>query len=267
MIENEEIRIGVLDLDTISPKTKEDPLGGAVYLIIGPSGSGKSVLIKDLMFAKRHFIPSCVAVSETEEVNHTYQKHIPPLFIYSKMIPNLMGNIQNRQRISKQNLPNPWLTLVLDDCMNKSSNFTDDDQIALFKISRHFNMYVLISCQHSLDLKPALRDNCAGVFILRHDNEKNREKIYTNFASVIPNRKMFDSLMSELSSDYTAMFIDMRNPSQNWQDKIKWYKARDLSEFGDWSATSLDVQQYNDERYNPDYDDIYLKIAQMPKRV
>ena len=265
MNETETIAIDLLDLDDISPRNIEDALGGGVYLIIGPSGSGKSRVIKSLLFSKRHFIPAVVAVSETEDLNNAYKPHVPQLFIYNKLEKGFVSKLQNRQTIGNQELKNSWLTVVFDDCMNKSTNFGQEDQIALFKTGRHYKMFVLMSCQHSLDLKPAQRDNCAGVFIMKQDNEKNRDKIYLNFASIVPNKKIFDALMDALTSDYSCMYIDTRNPSQNWKDKIRWYKASDLSTYGDWQATSLDVQEYNNDRFDKTYDNIHKKIVEIAR--
>lgn len=254
--EEEVVRIKPLYLENLIPS--DDPstwkdTGGAIYLIIGESGSGKSRIIQALTFAKKHIIPACVAVSESEVFNSAYKPIIPQLFIYEKNTPDIIERIQARQLIAKKELTNPWLTLILDDCMNKSSNFTGDKQIELFKTSRHQNMYVLISCQYSFDLQPKLRDQCAGFFILRCDNEENRTKIYRNYASIIPNRQLFNTLMDDLTKDYSCLFVNKRSSSQSWQDKVFRYKAPDLSVHNEWSAVSKDVKAYDEERFDKNY--------------
>lgn len=260
--DDEIVTIPKLDVDEIAPHRDEQKRqDGGVYLIIGASGSGKSRIIKSLAFAKKDFIPLAIVVSETEEINNAYKAHVPALFIYNKNNADIIPRVQTRQVLAKQQLENPWATLILDDCMNKKANFREEAQIALFKTSRHYKLFVLISCQYSFDLKPDLREQCAGFFILRSDNETNRDKIYKNYASIIPNQRLFNMLMDTLTGDYGALFIDNRCSTNNWREKIKWYRAADLSQYGDWQLTSLDVQAYNKDRFDEQYDSILSQLA------
>lgn len=266
------LNIKKLDLDTIDPVACRDPnkpdtfCQGAVYLIIGMSGSGKSSIIKDIIFHKRHFIPITVAISESELANSSYSKHIPPLFVYEEFDNTIIGKIIARQTLALRNpeTKNPWLTLVLDDCMNTNSNMNDQNSIRLFKMSRHFCMLNLISCQYSVDLKAFARGQSAGYFLLRCDNENDREKLYNLVASVIPSRALFNQLMDTITPNYGALFINNRCTSGNWQDKVSWYSGSDLSEHENWSAVSSIVREYNDARYDKNYDpmaDIINSVA------
>jgi energy-coupling factor transporter ATP-binding protein EcfA2 len=252
---NINIEIDRLNVDDIAPEM--DPskrlTGGGIYLIIGPSGSGKSEIVKSLIWAKKSFIPICVAVSESEDINKTYSKIVPELFVYSKLDVEIINNIFARQRLASANLPNPWITVVFDDCMNKRSNFQEDRHIELFKISRHYKMFVLMTCQASFDLKPECRDQAAGYFILKSDNADNRKKIYSTYASIIPTRAEFNALMDQLTADYCCLFINNRVKSQNWKDKVFWFKAYDNIP-SVWNATSKDVLEYNNDRFNTEYD-------------
>jgi energy-coupling factor transporter ATP-binding protein EcfA2 len=252
---NEEIVIERLNLDAIPPE--KDPsnreTGGAIYLIIGPSGSGKSEIIKSILWAKKSIIPVVVAISETEDVNKCYSKIIPDLFVFNKNDPEIIEKIIARQKVACEHLKNPMLALVLDDCMNKTSNMNEDIHTALFKTSRHYQMMTLISCQSTFDLKPSNREQAAGFFILRSDNSANRKKIYNNYASIIPNEQLFNALMDTLTSDYCCMFIKNRNRGQNWFDNVFWFKRFDNIP-DNWNATSKDVQAYSNDRLNTNFD-------------
>lgn len=265
MSDEEVYEIKRLDLDNLVPKRDPDTwsTGGGIYLAIGPSGSGKSVILKNMLQAKSEFIPVALVVSETEDVNHTFSPHVPDLFIYSKMSADIISRLQNRQTVASQYLPNAWATLILDDCMNKTSTFREEALISLFKISRHSKLFGVVSCQYSLDLGPVLRDQCAGFFILRNSNEANRDRIYKNFGSIIPNRRLFDALMDKLTTDYCCMYIDNRCRSDNWLDAIYWYQAE--SKLGDWSAVSLDVEAYSTERRDTNYNSLGFLLKQACK--
>jgi energy-coupling factor transporter ATP-binding protein EcfA2 len=255
---DEIIEIPRLEPQNISPfedlkKRKED--GGAIYLVIGPSGSGKSRIISSLLFEKHHFIPLAIAISESETFNNAYEKHIPQLFINEKLTPEKIEDIQNRQLIATDQLVNPWCTMIMDDCMNKTNNLTENIHVNLFKISRHQSLFTLVACQAVTDLKPTFINQCAGYFILRSENNDSRKKIYEKYASVIPDKKLFNALMDKLTSDNGCLFIYKRSTSSNWRDKVFWYKAPDLSCYEDWKAVSNDVIAFNkirfDEKYSP----------------
>lgn len=259
MIDQEEyetIHINKLNLDDLIPH--EDPktwdkTGGAIYLIIGPSGSGKSSIIESILVAKSHFIPVAYVISETEEMNNTFKSHVPPLFVADNKISENIDKIQTRQIVAKHNLENPWIVLVLDDCMNKKTNFRSETEISLFKTSRHKNMMVLISCQYTFDLKPDLRQQCAGFFILKSNNDNDRKKIYNDFMSMV-NKNLFEDLMNQLTTDYGCIFVNNRINTLNPLDKIFWFKAPPSSDLQGISCVSKDVQVFNDDRYDPNYD-------------
>lgn len=264
---NINIEVDRLNVDDIAPEL--DPAkrtsGGGIYLIIGPSGSGKSQIVKSLLWAKKSFIPVCVAISESEDINNTYVKIIPELFVYSKHEVDTIDNIFARQKVAAQNLKNPWISVVFDDCMNKKSNFHEDKCIQLFKISRHYKMYVLMACQASLDLKPECRSQAAGYFILKSDNMENRKKLYSAYASIIPTRAEFNALMDQVTNDYCCLFINNRSQSSNWKDKVFWFKAYDNIP-DKWCATGKDVVAYNEERYDKNYDPHSFMLKNINKK-
>ena len=255
-----EVFIKKLNLNKIPPYARPSTwseTGGATYLIVGPSGSGKTRIIENIIFNKREFIPITIAISESESFNKQFEKIISPLFIYESKSNELLTNINNRQLIAKDNIFNPWMCVIFDDCMNQQKNFNSDLEIELFKTSRHKFQVNLISCQYSIDLSPALRTNCAGYFIMRHDNLDNRKKIYQMFAGCIPDFNLFTQIMDECTNNYGCVFIDNRSTSQNWQDKIFWFRASDLQQlYPGWKACSLDVQKFAQDRYDTTYDPI-----------
>lgn len=241
------INIKSLNLKQLTPTNKDSD--GAIYLIIGPSGSGKSTIAKSILYEKSSLIPVAVAISETETVNKCYTNHIHPLFIYDELKDSIITDIMNRQTLALENkLENPFLTVVVDDCMNKKTNMSEDVFQSFFKTSRHYKLLGIITCQYSLDLSPNLREQCAGFFILKTDNDKNRRKIYDNYASIIPTYDMFNSIMDTVTADRGALFINCRSTSDNWNDKIFWYKAEQLPY--DWIAYSKDVERFCSDRYD-----------------
>lgn len=246
------LKVKELDLSYLEPRDLNKD--GAIYLVIGQSGAGKTWIMKNILHFKSSFIPVTVAVSETESVNKTFGENVPQLFIHedAKDLPNIIQKCMDRQAVAiDKGIANPFLTLLLDDCMNKQQNMNDDVSIQMFKTSRHYKMLVVISCQYSCDIRPMSRSQCAGFFILKQDNEKQRKSLFDNFASCIPNQAIFNTLMDTLTTDHCCMYIDNRNTSADWRERVYWYRASDLRD-KKFIAASEDVIKCNEERLDKD---------------
>lgn len=227
------IELKELDLNVIRPNAEsvKTTMGGSKITIIGKPGSGKSVLIKALLDAKKHLIPAGLVVSGSEDTNKFYSKIFPPLFVYEQFDTAIIESVQKRQKIAKENLPNSWFVLLLDDCMNDVKLFNNPLMMGLIKNSRHWNLLSIFANQYVFDFKPVIRTNLDGVFIFREPNQANREKIYKDFAGIIPTYKLFCQLMDELTTDHTCIYIDNTNTGNDWKECVFWYKAPLLPDF------------------------------------
>lgn len=251
MNQNDVLEIRELDIDIIRPNAEsvKTDLGGSKIVVLGKAGSGKSVLIKALLDAKRDIIPAGVVISGSEDTNGFYSRLFPEVFIYEKFNLAIIDNIHTRQDLAKKHLPNSWCVLIMDDCMDDAKPFNDPIMIGLFKNSRHWNLLSIFANQYVLDFKPAIRTNIDGVFIFREANVTNRDKIYLNFASIIPTKAIFYKLMDELTNDYTCLYIHNQTSSNDWRDCVFYYKAPLLP---DYKFGSKYYWAFNDQRYEPE---------------
>ena len=122
------ISIKELNIDSIRPNSEslKSNLGGSKITIIGKPGSGKSVLIKHLLYAKKHVIPTGLVISGSEDSNKFYSRLFPDLFIYEKYKKEVVENFIKRQKLAKEHLPNGWSVLVMDDCMDDVKIFNHE---------------------------------------------------------------------------------------------------------------------------------------------
>jgi GTPase SAR1 family protein len=170
-------RIRELDPDMIAPSTKNmdrPEQGGSKIVIIGKPGTGKTTLITSLLYEKSHIFPAGIAMSGTEDSNGHYSKIFPSTFVFNAFDKPVVDQFINRQKLAKQHLPNPWAILLLDDCTDDPKIFNDPMFLGLYKNGRHWKMFFILSLQYSLDIKPAIRTNIDGTFILRETNLRNR---------------------------------------------------------------------------------------------
>ena len=226
-------------------------MGGFKLCIIGRPGRGKSVLIKDLIYNKMDIIPAALIVCESEENNSFYESFINPLYIHNQYSEDLLQRVKERQVLIKNRaaqVDNPWMMFVMDDWMGDKSIYSSSIMRRFFKNSRHWNVLSLFSCQYVLDFKPEIRSCIDGVFIFHDIIASNREKIYKNFASVIPTFNLFCKIMDSLP-EYHCIYIDSFSKSRNWEDYVYYYKADPNLNF---TFGSLATHKFAKKRLDPD---------------
>jgi hypothetical protein len=253
----ETIEIRELDPEIIPPLTSKmnDPEynGGSKIVVVGKPGTGKSSLIKGLLYAKKHMFPIGMAMSGSEDTNHAFSEIMPSTFVYNEYNESKIEDFVKRQKLARQHLPNPWAVIIIDDCTDDPKVFNKPLQNAMFKKGRHWKMMYLLSLQYAMDVKPQIRTNIDGIFILREPIESNREKLYRNFASIIPTYEIFCDLMDQLTEDYHSIYIHNTTGTNKWQECVFYWKAK-LPPPG-WKLGCPEYWAFHDERYNQDYTD------------
>ena len=83
-----------LQLRKFKPENMADD---KVCVFIGKRNTGKSTLVTDILYHKKH-LPAGIVLSATEEGNHYYQQYIPDLFIYGDYDRAAIDRVLERQR-------------------------------------------------------------------------------------------------------------------------------------------------------------------------
>ena len=251
-------KIKELNMEIIAPCTErmnEPTYGGSKIVVVGRPGSGKSTVIKNILYYKKHIFPVGLAMSGTEETTGFYKKIFPSTFVYNNYNESKVQDFIKRQKLAKEYVSNPWAILLLDDCTDDPKIFNSETQLDLYKHGRHYKMLYILSLQHAMDIKPAIRSNVDGVFIMRDPLLKNRKCLWENYASIVPDFKLFCQLLDDITDDYTAIYIHNSSQSNIWQENVFWYKAREIPE--DFKFGCPDYKQFHYDRYDPEYVDTY----------
>lgn len=245
------LNIRELNPDMIAPSTanmNRSDQGGSKIVVIGKPGSGKTTLVTSLLHAKKHIFPVAMVMSGTEDSNGHYRKLFPSSFVYNKYDEDAVENFIKRQKVAKEHLSNPWALLLLDDCTDDPRIFNKPLQQGLFKNGRHWKTLYILSLQYGMDVRPVIRTNIDGVFILREPNIRTRRVLWENYAGCIPDFSDFCEILDQITDDYTALYIHNATQSNKIEDCIFWYRAPKLPT--DWKFGCDEYWMHHKERYN-----------------
>jgi hypothetical protein len=254
---------------------------GPVVVLIGRRDTGKSYLVRDILFHHRD-IPICTVISGTEAGNGFYSAHVPKLFIHDEYSTGIIENILKRQKtvikeVNKQiqmyktSKIDPRTLVILDDCLYDNTWARDKMMRLLFMNGRHWKVFLIITMQYPLGIPPTLRTNIDYVFILREPYIANRKRIYENYAGMFPTFESFCQVMDQCTENYECLVIDNNVKSNKLSDQIFWYKANSdirhdfklgSKEFWEMSKSMADDEEdapYNPEQYRKTVQKINVK--------
>ena len=252
------------DMKTISFRPDENK--GPVIVLIGRRDTGKSFLVRDLLFYHQD-IPIGTVISGTEAGNGFYSEHVPKLFIHEEYNSAIIENILKRQRtvlkqikkeieVYRKSSIDPRAFVILDDCLFDASWTRDKMMRLLFMNGRHWKMMLIITMQYPLGIPPNLRTNIDYVFILREPYISNRKRIYENYAGMFPTFESFCQVMDQCTENYECLVINNNAKSNKLNDQIFWYKAEHQKNFklGSkefWEISKTLNSDDEDEMYDP----------------
>jgi len=252
----ETIPLKELNLDLIQPCTETFAnleQGGSKIVIIGKPGTGKTTLIADLLYSKKHIFPVGIAMSGTEDSNGFYRRIFPSLFVYNTYSKTVIENFVKRQKLAKSYLSNPWGVIIIDDCTDEPAIFRDPLQVGMYKRGRHWKMWYILSLQYGMDIRPNIRTNIDGIFILREPNLRNRRVMYENYTSIIPDFTLFCQILDQITDDFTALYIHNATRVNDWKECVFWYKARKIPDSFKFGCS--DFWEFHEARFEPSYVD------------
>ena len=239
---------------------------GPVIVFIGRRDTGKSFLVRDLLYYHQD-VPIGTVISGTESGNGFYAKHVPKLFIHEEYNTAIIENVLKRQKIVLKQIKKETEAygnsnidgrafVILDDCLWDNGWARDKMMRLLFMNGRHWKIMTTITMQYPLGVPPNLRTNIDYTFILREPYITNRKRIYENYAGMFPTFESFCQVMDQCTENYECLVIANNARSNKLEDQIFWYKAEPHENFklGSkefWALSENVNSDDEDEAYDP----------------
>ena len=252
------------DMKNISFRPDENK--GPVVVLIGRRDTGKSFLVRDLLYYHQD-IPIGTVISGTEAGNGFFSAHVPKLFIHDEYNTAIIENILKRQKTVMKQIKkemeaykrtsiDPRAFVILDDCLYDNKWTKDKMMRLLFMNGRHWKIMLIITMQYPLGIPPNLRTNIDYVFILREPYIANRKRIWENYAGMFPTFESFCQVMDKCTENFECLVINNNSKSNKLQDQIFWYKAANHGNFRLGSKEFWDLSKdidsdEEDEIYDP----------------
>jgi len=241
---------------------------GPVIVLIGRRDTGKSFLVKDLLYYHQD-IPIGTVISGTEAGNGFYGSIVPKLFIHDEYTPLIIEKILKRQKIvlkqikkekeryGKSNI-DARTFVILDDCLYDNSWAREKLMRLMFMNGRHWKLMLIITMQYPLGVPPNLRTNIDYTFILREPYIANRKRIYENYAGMFPTFESFSQVMDQCTENYECLVVSNNSKSNKLEDQVFWYKASAHNnfklgsrEFWELSKNICSDDEDENDMYNP----------------
>jgi hypothetical protein len=241
-----------------------------VCVMIGKRNTGKSFLVKDLLYHHKD-IPVGNVLSGTEEANGFYGKMMPGIFIHGGYTPEIVDRFIKRQKLVVKTLNreidrgvdprstsvDPRAFFILDDCLYDNSWTTDVNIRSLFMNGRHYKVFFIITMQYPLGIPPNLRANIDYVFILRNNSTSDRKRIYEHYAGIFPTFEAFCQVMDSCTENYECLVINNTVRSNKIEDCVFWYKADPHEDFKIGHPTFWKYHQENCKSLDDDEEEEY----------
>jgi hypothetical protein len=237
-------QIRKFNMDWLKNRCELDSRKSPVVIAIGKPDTGKSFLVRDILYNVRGCFPVGTVISPTEMMNEFYQHIIPSKFIHDKYRAEIVDNAIKRQYIVKTARNNDKRSrggtsnidsrafIILDDCLYDAKSWVNEESTKfMFMNGRHVDMMPIITMQYPLGILPALRTCITFIFILREAVVRNRRIIYENYAGMFPTFDIFCTFMDQCTEEYNCLVIANGVQSNKIEDQVFWYKAEDHPPF------------------------------------
>lgn len=196
-----------------------------IICLIGKRSTGKSVLLRDIMYHISKKVDFGIAMTPTEDTAAMFREHMPSNLIYSGVNSNKLESMLSMQRDLGKNNKQRDLYVFMDDCMYDKKMLKSVVIRDLFMNGRHYKVMYMTCMQYIMDMPPDLRTNVDYVFALKENILTNKQKLWKYFFGMFEKFDDFNKVMDRCTENFGVLVLDNTVPSNKIDDIVFHYRA------------------------------------------
>lgn len=203
-------------------------------LIIGPQYSGKSHLLKNILYFLES--PFAVLVNPGEFATNFFGKILPEQCKVDEVNNELLEKLVYRQRELVRAKKRGYrgddfdtgCTLIMDNCVpdlfemkwekNKFFKF-------MFQCGKDVGLSTIFTSPYPLKIPEYYLTSIDYVFLLKDTNNKNKRKLFDQFGGMFGDFAKFKEVMDTCTDKFACLVIDRTKPATNPGEMFHWYRA------------------------------------------
>jgi hypothetical protein len=193
----------------------------SVVVIVGKRRSGKSTLIKDMLFKHRD-MRKVVVMSGSEEATGFYHDlAIPKSFIRTRFDPVFLRKIYD---IQVDNPDKPCL-IIFDDLSFDNTMWKDPTISDMLYKGRHYGIGCIFAVQYVMHVPLALRNQVDYAFVFSDNNYKNQARIHDNFFAFVSKIEEFSKIFRHFTNNRGVLISNCVSNSSDPRECMHWYRS------------------------------------------
>ena len=212
------VKVRKLDLFSIKPHR--------ICLLLGRRGSGKSVLLRDILFNIHDRFDFVLAMCPTLESSQLLKEHMPNCCVYDRYVQTKVDSLVKCASECAANNKARIFLLILDDVLYDKAICRTQSFRYLFYNGRHAKISCLVLCQYLIDIPPDMRAQIDYVFTMKENTIQNRLKLYKMFFGVFASFEDFCAVLDRCTQNYETLMLDNTLQTNSPTDCVFWYKAK-----------------------------------------
>jgi hypothetical protein len=196
-----------------------------ILFIIGKRHTGKSVLMKDLLYHMPR--PDYVlAMAPTEDTLQMFREFLPESCIFDHFSQEKLERTVTLQRELVNRGKKRTVLILLDDCLYQKGVLKSNAMRSIFFNGRHDHISLMCAAQYMMEVDPSLRTNIDYLFTMRENILTNRQKLFKYYFGQFAKFDEFDKVMTACTQDYRALVLDGTvSTASAATDCVMWYRG------------------------------------------
>ena len=203
----------------------EEAKSHRIFLIVGRRGSGKTVLLRNLMYIMRDKVDFAIAFCPTVESRSMLKEHLPEGCIFDRLVQSKVDEtVAVAAQMAAKGVKRSIL-MIFDDVLYEKSAFKSKAIRELFFNGRHYHISVLLLTQYLLDIEPSLRSNVDFCVTFKDNILSNKLRLWKYMFGLLATMDDFVSVHDRCTQNYECLVLDNTGASSAISDSLFWYKA------------------------------------------